>query len=240
MVGVILLLVVAVIVLSLIAQGALIESVAAIDRGGERRFKTAWKSGTRTFWRVLGWAVLLVVIALGLLIVIGAPLAGIVFAVFSATESLGVRIAVGVVVALLAIAALIAIFIPLKIVAELSVRDLVLREERPVAALRHGYRMFRAHLGPTLLTWLIQLGVSIGATIVLVIVGLVLAVVVAVPTIALFAADLAAAAIAVLALAALVLIPLFLVLFGALGTFTHSFWTLAYLRLGREGQQPAV
>ncbi len=232
-VGVILLLVVAVIVLSLIAQGALIESVAAIDRGGERRFKTAWKSGTRTFWRVLGWAVLLVVIALGLLIVIGAPLAGIVFAVFSATESLGVRIAVGVVVALLAIAALIVLFIPLKIVAELSVRDLVLREERPVAAMRHGYRMFRAHLGPTLLTWLIQLGVSIGATIVLVIVGLVLAVVVAVPTIALFAADLAAAAIAVLALAALILIPLFLVLFGALGTFTHSVWTLAYLRLGR-------
>ena len=239
-VGVILLLVVAVIVLSLIAQGALIESVAAIDRGGERRFKTAWKSGTRTFWRVLGWAVLLIVIALGFLLVIGAPLAGIVFAVFSATESLGVRIAVGVVVALLAIAALIVVFIPLKIVAELSVRDLVLREERPVAALRHGYRMFRAHLGPALLTWLIQLGVSIGATIVLVIVGLVLAVVVAVPTIALFAADLAAAAIAVLALAALVLIPLFLVLFGALGTFTHSFWTLAYLRLGREGQQPAV
>jgi hypothetical protein len=100
-VAVILLLVVGVIVLSLIAQGALIESVAAIDRGGERRFKTAWKSGTRTFWRVLGWAVLLIVIALGFLIVIGAPLAGIVFAVFSATESLGVRIAVGVVVALL-------------------------------------------------------------------------------------------------------------------------------------------
>ena len=78
-------------------------------------------------------------------------------------------------------------------------RDLVLREERPVAALRHGYRMFRAHLlGPALLTWLIQLGVSIGATIVVVIVGLVLAVVVAVPTIALFAADLVTAAIAVL------------------------------------------
>ncbi len=239
-VGVILLLVVAVIVLGLIGQGALIESVAAIDRGGERRFKTAWKSGTRTFWRVLGWAGLLIAIALGLLIVIGGPLAGIVFAVFSTTESLGVRIAVGIVVALLAIAALVVIFIPLQIVAELSVRDLVLREERPVAGLRHGYRMFRTHLGPTLLTWLIQLGVSIGATIVVVIVGLVLAVVVAVPTIALFAADLAAAAIAVLALAALILIPLFLVLFGALGTFTHSVWTLAYLRLGREGQQPAV
>ncbi len=158
--------------------------------------------------------------------------------VFSATESLGVRVAVGI--ALLAIAALVVLFIPLQIVTELSVRDLVLREERPVAALRHGYRMFRAHLGPSLLTWLIQLGVSIGLTIVLVIAGLVLAVAVAVPTIALFAADLAAAAIAVLALAALILFPLFLVLFGALGTFTHSVWTLAYLRLGARGPAAAV
>lgn len=238
--GVVLVLVVAAIVLSLIAQGALVESVAAIDRGGERRFGTAWKSGTRTFWRVLGWAALLVVIAVGMLIVVGVPLGGIAFAVFSATESLGVRIAVGIVLALLAIAALIVLFVPLQIVAALAVRELVLREQRPVAALRNGYRMFRAHLGPSLLVWLIQLGITIGVTIValVLVVGLTLAV--AVPTIALFAADLAAAAIAVLVLAALILIPLFLVVLGALGTFTHSVWTLAYLRLARGDEQPAV
>ena len=130
-VAAILLLVFAVIVLGLIAQGALVESVAAIDRGGQRRFKTAWKSGTRTFWRVLGWAALLVVIALGILIVVGVPLGGIAFGVFSATESLGVRIAVGIVLALLAIAALIVLFVPLQIVAALAVRNLVLREEAP-------------------------------------------------------------------------------------------------------------
>ena len=239
-VGVILLLVFAVIALSLIAQGALVESVAAIDRGGQRRFKTAWKSGTRTFWRVLGWAALLVVIALGILLVVGVPLGGVAFAVFSATESLGVRIAVGIVLALLAIAALIVLFVPLQIVAALAVRDLVLREEAPVAALRNGYRMFRAHLGPGLLVWLIQLGITIGVTIAafVLIVGLTLAV--SIPTIALFAADLPAAAIAMIALAALILIPLLLVVLGALGTFTHSVWTLAYLRLAYGGGQRAV
>ena len=194
----------------------------------------------RTFWRVLGWAALLVVIALGVLIVVGAPLAVIVIGVFSATESVGVRIAVGIVVALLAIAAFVLIFVPLQIVAELAVRDLVLREERPVAALRHGYRMFRAHLGPSVITWLIQLGIGIGMTIVLLIVGVVLAVAVAIPTIALFAAEFSAAAIVVLVVAALVLVPLFLVLLGALGTFTHSVWTLAYLRLGRAGPSDAA
>jgi len=239
-VAVVLLIAVGVIVLSLIAQGALVESVAAIDRGGERRFATAWRSGTRTFWRVLGWAVLLILIALAILLVVGIPLGAIVFGVFSATGSLGVRIAVGIVVALLVIAALIMLFIPLSIVGQLSVRQLVLREERPVAALKHGYRMFRAHLGPSLLVWLILLGISFGVTIVLFILGLVLGVVVAVPTIALFAADVVAGAIAILVLAALILIPLFLVLFGALGTFTHSVWTLAYLRLGREEQPPPL
>ncbi|CAA9480420.1 MAG: hypothetical protein AVDCRST_MAG45-125 [uncultured Solirubrobacterales bacterium] len=239
-VGAILLLVVAAIALGLIAQGALVESVAAIDRGGERRFKTAWKSGTRTFWRVLGWAALLVAIAVGILIVVGVPLGGIAFGVFSATESLGVRIAVGVILALLAIAALIVLLVPLQIIGALAVRDLVLREERPVAAFRNGYRMFRAQLGPSLLVWLIQFGITIGVTIVTLVLVLGLTLAVAVPTIALFAADLAAAGIAALVLAALILIPLFLAVIGALGTFTHSIWTLAYLRLGRGGQQPAV
>jgi hypothetical protein len=237
--AVVVLLVVAAIVLSLISQGALIDSVAALDRGGERRFVTAWRSGTRTFWRVLGWAALLLIIALAILIAVGLPLGAIFFAVFSATESLGVRIVVGIVLGLVALAAFVVLFIPLQIVGTLAVRDLVLREERAVASLRNGYRLFRAHLGPSLLTWLILLGIAIGATIALVIVGIVLGIAVAVPTIALFAAEVPAAAIAILVLAALVLIPLFLLFIGALGAFTHSVWTLTYLRLGRERAQPA-
>jgi hypothetical protein len=100
--------------------------------------------------------------------------------------------------------------------------------------------MFRAHLGPSVIVWLIQLGIGIGVTIVLLIVGVVLAIAVAIPTVALFAAELMGAAIVLLVVAALVLVPLFLVVLGALGTFTHSVWTLAYLRLGRIEQPEAA
>lgn len=237
-IGVVLLVILVVVALSLISQGALVDSVAAIDRGGERRFGTAWKAGTRTFWRVLGWAVLLVLIAIGFLLAVGIPLGGIVFGVFAATEALAARIVVGILIGLIAIAALVVFFVALGIVGQLSMRELVLREERPVASLRYGYRLFRARLGPVLLVWLIQLGIAVAAFTLLFVVALVAGLLIAIPVIALFAASLEAVAIVVLVIAAVILIPLFLVISGALGTFRHAVWTLAYLRLERLAPEP--
>lgn len=232
-VGVILLLILVVIVLSVISQGALVGSVAAIDRGGERRFATAWKAGTRTFWRVLGLGVLLFLIVLGILLAVGIPLGGIVALVFLATEALAARIVVGVIAGLIAIVALIVLFVSLGIVAQLALRELVVREERIVASLRYGYRLFRARLGPILLVWLIQVGIAIATFVVLFLAALIVGIPLALAVVGLFAAGVNAVAIVVLALAAVVLIPLFLVISGALGTFKHAVWTLAYLRLGR-------
>jgi hypothetical protein len=39
--------------LYVVSQGGLTESVAAIDRGEERRFSSTWRAGARNFWRVL-------------------------------------------------------------------------------------------------------------------------------------------------------------------------------------------
>lgn len=224
----------------LVAQGALTESVAAIDRGGERRFGTAWKAGTRRFWRVLGWAALVFVIGVAILIVVGGPLAGLVIGVFSATEATGARVAVVIVVALIAIAAFVLLLIPLQIVAELSVRELVLREERPVAALRSGYRMFRANLGPSALVWLIQFGIGIGVVVVLAIALAIIGILLFLPTIGLVIADVVAGAIVAGVIAGLILLALFVVAFGAFGTFAHAVWTLAYLRLKRPEPQPST
>jgi hypothetical protein len=232
-VAVIVLLALAAIVLSLISQGALIESVAAIDRGGERRFGTAWKAGTRTFWRVLRVVVLVVLIGIGLLLAVGLPLAGLVVGVFAATEALGARIAVAVVAGLIALAALALIFIPFAIVTNFAIRELVLREERAVASLRIGYRLFRSNLGPSVLVWLIVLGVGIGATIALLLLLLAVGIVLFLPTIALAIAEIAGAAIVTGVIAGVIVLALLLVAFGALGAFNHAVWTLAYLRLER-------
>ena len=231
----VLVLVLVLIVLSLISQGALAESVAAIDRGGERRFGTAWRAGTRHFWRVLGLAALLLAIVLAAVIVVGVPLAALVWGVFSLTGALAPRILVGVFAGVVAIVALVLLFIPLPIIGQLGLRELVLREQRPVAAFRAGLALFRGELGKSLLLWLIQLGISIGLAIAVFIAVIVVGLVLALPGIGLIAGGLKTAAIVAWIIGGAILLALLLVVLGALGTFHHAYWTIAYLRLRASG-----
>lgn len=217
--------------LSVISRGALAESVAAIDRGERRSFGAAWRAGTSRFWRVLGQFVLLALIALGLLLVVAIPLGGLVAGTFAATDALAVRIPVVVLAVLLAITAFVCLFVPLSIVMQLSLRELVVGGQGPTVAIRGGYRLFRARLGTSLLLWLIQVGIAIGAVIAILLVALVVGLVLAIPAILLVVADLIGAAIVVGVAAALALLVPLLAAFGALGAFGHSFWTLAWLRL---------
>lgn len=219
------------IVLSLISQGALADSVAAIDRGEQRRFFPAFRAGLFNFWRVLVYYILFILIALGLLLLIGAPLAGVVAGTFAATSATGARILVVVLAVLIALALLIVVFIPLAIIGQFALRELVVRREGVIGSIRGGYRLFRRNLGRSLLVWLIQLGLMIGGAIALIIVVLLLGLLLALPAIFLAVAGYTAAAIIAGVVAALILLPLLLVASGALGTFNHSYWTLAYLRL---------
>jgi len=180
---------------------------------------------------VLGQLVLLALIGIGLLLLVAVPLGGLVAGTFAATEAPGARIPVVVVAALVGIVAFIALFVPLSIVVQLSLRELVVGGERPTAAIRRGYRLFRRHLGTSLLLWLIQVGIAIGALIAILLVALVAGVVLALPAILLAVAELVGAAIVVGVAAALALLAPLLAAFGALGAFGHSFWTLAWLRL---------
>jgi xanthine/uracil/vitamin C permease (AzgA family) len=76
-----------------------------------------------------------------------------------------------------------------------------------------------------LLVWLIQLTVSIAAGIALLLVAFILAL----PAIILAVAGYTTVAIVVGIVAALILLPILLVAAGAFDTFSHSYWTLAYL-----------
>jgi hypothetical protein len=228
------------IVMSLISQGALAESVAAIDRGESRRFSSAFRSGLSNLWRVLGYYLLFILITLGFLLAIGVPLALLAVGVFAGTESIGARILTVVLAGLVGIALLIVVFIPLSIIGQFALREIVVRRERVVASIGSGYRLFRRNLGKSLLVWLIQLAVSIGVGIALLIALLLVAFVLALPAIILAVAEYTTAAIVAGILAALILLPILLVAAGTFGTFGHSYWTLAYLRLvaPTEGATP--
>ena len=211
-------------ILFLISQGALAESVAALNRGENRRFSSAFGAGVSNFWRVLGYFLLLVLISLGLLLALGIPLALLVTVVFAGTEATGARILTVVLAALVGFVLLLVVFVPLIVVWQLGLREVVLRREGVTGSIGSGYRLFRRNLGKSLLLLVIQIAISIGAGIALLIATLLLGLI-------LFAADLDAAGIVAGIVAGLILLPLLLVASGALGAFNHSYWRLAYLRL---------
>ena len=217
--------------MSLVSQGALADSVAAIDRGDRRNFGRAFRSGMGNFWRVLGYYVVFFLIAIGLLLVIGIPVALVIGGTFAATQSLGARITVSVVVGLLAVLALIVVFVPLSIIGQYALREIVVRRERILGSVGSGYGLFRRNMGRSLLILLIQFGISIGIAIAFFLALLIVGLVLALPAIALAVAGSTTGAIIAGVIAAVILIPLLLVATGAIGTFSHAYWTLAYLRL---------
>ena len=208
--------------MAIVSQGALVDSVAAIDRGDRRGFGSAFRSGLGNFWRVLGYIVVFILIAIGLLLVIGIPVAILIGGTFAATQSVGARIAVAVVVGLVAFLALIVVFVPLSIIGQYALREIVVRR----------------NIGRSLLILLIQVGLSIGIAIVFILAVLIVGLVLAIPAIALAVAGLTMGAWIAGGIALLIFIPLFLVATGAIGTFSHAYWTLAYLRLTAPPRVP--
>jgi hypothetical protein len=158
---------------------------------------------------------------------------------FAATESTGARVSVAVVVGILAVLLLIVVFIPLSIIAQYALREVVVRRERVLGSVGSGYGLFRRNLGRSLLLWLIQIGLSIGIAIAFILVLLIVGLVLFIPTIILAIAGYSTAAIIAGVIAGLILLPLLLVVAGAIGTFSHAYWTLAYLRLTTPPATPS-
>ena len=215
----------------LVSQGALADSVAAIDRGDRHGFGMAFRSGMGNLWRVLGYFILLFLIAIGLMLVIGLPVALLIGGTFAATQSVGARIAVSVVVGILAVLALIVVFVPFSVIGQYALREVVVRGERVLGSVGSGYAIFRRNMGRSLLILLIQFGLSIGIAIAFFLALLIVGLILFIPTIALAAAGYSTAAIVAGVIAGVILVPLLLVATGAIGTFSHAYWTLAYLRL---------
>ena len=218
-------------VLSMISQGALAESVAALHRGETRSFGSAFRVGTANFWRVFGLKVLFFLIALGLVLVIFLPVVLGALAAFSLTDSMGLRVLAVVLGVLFVFVALIVVFLPFAIVNQFGLRELVVSRRRITESIAGGFRLFRRNIGRSLLVWLIQLAVMLGLGIALLVALVIFGAILLGPAIALFATDHANAGVVAGVLGGvLFLVPVF-VISGAIGAFNHAYWTLAYLRL---------
>jgi hypothetical protein len=213
-------------VLSVISQGALTESVAAHHRGERRGFRAAWRAGRSTFWRILGFVLLALLIAFGLLLAVALPIVGVVVGAFTLTDAVMLQVLAVVGAVLLGIFALVLVLIPFAVIAQHAVREIVLAGKTVMESLRGGWSLFRRNLGHSLLLFLIQQGIGLGAGIVVALAALVLSL----PAIVLIATG-SSAAIAVAIVTGVIVIPLALAAVGAIGAFSHGLWTLAYLRL---------
>ncbi len=226
-----LLLFLAFIVLTLISQGGLSDSVYALDRGESRRFSSTWRAGTSRFWRVLGYYVVYFLIGLALFVTVAIPVALLIGGVFLITESTGARVSVSILAGLAGILLMIALFILFTIVGQFALREIVVRGAGILGSFGGGFRLFRSNIGKSLLVWLINIGLTIAGWIALVLALLIIGLVLFLPTIILATQEYATAALVTGIVAGMILLPVLIVASAILGTFFHTYWTLAYLRI---------
>ena len=231
--------------LSFIAQGGMAQATADLAAGRGSSLRQAWRAGLHLCWRYVGlWLALIGVVLLAVALAGGllALTIGMGVIAAGAIPAGGSRIAFGVALALIVIPlvlAAIAAAVVLNIVATFAQRAIAIDDEGPVAALGDGWRLFRRHAGASVLAWLVNVALSIGAGIaasvaviaafaVLGLVGLVLW--------AILGTSIATIVYAALAGAALVAVALTVA--AIVNTFFWHYWTLAYLRL--NGRLAAV
>ncbi|MGI8650664.1 MAG: hypothetical protein ACR2KW_09845 [Rubrobacter sp.] len=223
------------IALVVVSQGGLAASVAAIDGGEERRFGSTWRSGVQNFWRVLLQAILVFLIALGLglaiFVVVGLP----VLLTFLLSESVGARIAVSVIFGLIGVLLFIAVFVAFAIVSQFAVRELVVGRSGVVASVGGAFRLFRREMGKSLLVWLLNIGLKILAGIATLIAFVLLALVLIGPGVAVALSGSQTTGIALGIIGGVLFLIPAVIITAAVGTYFHTYWTLAYLRMNGAG-----
>ena len=224
-------------IISILCTGGLIAGADSAYAGrSDAGLGAAWSAGTRAFWRLLGMyllvfvAVLAVMVVLGL--VVGLPL-GLAIAGGSDTEA-GAVFAV-----ILALFGLILLALPIAVVAWIvlnwATRSLVLNGTGPARSLSEGWRVFRAHIGTSLLVWLVSAGISLGVGIALLVPLAFLMIPVGLMFWMTITDGASGAAWGFLAFAGLVLVVVMCVFKAAYTTFGSSYWTIAYRRLVPAG-----
>src|SRR5688572_6857677 len=181
----VLLLGLALMVVSIIAQGGLTGATADLADGRPSSLRGAMRTGAHLFWRFAGlWLLLAVAVA-----IVGALIAAfmaLVTALVMATENTALVVAPAVLVGLLLIVSGVAAGIVASIVVPYAQRVIAVLDIGPLAALREGWRVLRTHPGASLLVWLINVALTLGAGLVVTAVMLLVVVALATPVIALW------------------------------------------------------
>lgn len=232
---------------SIICRGAVIGSARDVCQKRSISFKSAFSRGRESFGRLLLFDLFILLLVICLLVIIVAVVMFIIFLLMAAHTAgavvlsvLGLWLLAFFVFGLGYLACCTIWFVPwifLGIVMNYATRAVILESLRPMAAFRRGWRVMKDNLGQTMLMYLVNLGLSIGAGIaILLAVGLS-----AIPTIIAwilaYSQDWPMNLIVVAS--SLMIIPLAMIILttAAWNTYFTSYWTIGYDRLA--GNEPA-
>ena len=221
-------------VLAAVCEGALVRASAEHDAERPFGLGLAWRTGRTTMGTIIRFRLLLIALALPVILLFLALVAGFVFAIMG--SNVGGVIGL-IVIGFLLILAAIPYVIYLSFLDRLGTRAAVLEQLRAKAAIGRAHRLLFKRLGRVLLVWLLAIGMGIGIAIGLTVVGVILAV-------PLFLAGLAAYAggspvlWVVVAVGVLVALPILLVVQAYVVAAFSTYWTLMFRRLEID-QAPA-
>ena len=191
-------------VVSTIARGGLIAGASAIDSGASSSFAQAWSAGWQKGWSLLGIGVLPALPGL-ILLVAGLGLTGVFAGLYSLlgdSAALPPRGGLGAILAgMVCIAAPIALV--LSLLRTFANRACMLEDLGVFAAYRRGWDVLLDNIGPALVLFLLQIAISIGLGIVLLLPNVVMAL-------------------------CCVLWPVLLLVEGTIAAYFSTLWTLAW------------
>jgi hypothetical protein len=214
--------------LSCITTGALVRASAEHDADRPFGFGLAWRAGLNTFLPILGLRLLGLVVGLIVVAIIGLL---VLLGFLSANAGQSGALAAVVVAGVLFVLALIPTAIMAGIAFILATRSIVLEQRGTIASLGRALELVQARLGRTLLVWLIQVGLSLGAGLAIAIALIVVLLILGGVVVAIGVAAGVGAAIVVGIPVGLAVIAGLIVLGGMTNAYFSTYWTLAFRRL---------
>jgi hypothetical protein len=217
-----------VVVISTMARGGLIASVAGIERQEPVSFKRGFGAGYHAFWRIFAIGLLIGLAALGVLALLAVP--AIILAI---TEHYIGAIILGI----LGFLIFLPIVLYLGLLVNYALRIVVIENGGVQASLSGAHQIIRRNLGPVLLVWLLALAFGIGYAVALTIALLVVLIPLALLGWAIYSGLGLVVTIIYGVIFGLLVLAGILFVQGLMATFISSYWTLAYLALTKPKEQ---
>lgn len=236
---------------SVFCHGAVVASVSDIYHGKAVDFRGAARHGQRNFRKLLRYMLLASLIPLLTALALSAIVALIYFLLTALGEPGAIAgtillfiVGAAVAATVLSTLGLFAAFglwpvaaIAFFLIFNLGSRSVVLADARPVAALKHGGRLLFENITRASMLFIISVGISIGATIVMVFAGLMSAIPAAAAWIFTYNAGMPVGGIIVASLLSLPPLIVGLVFVAALNTYFAAFWTDSWMLFTGDKQQ---